>query len=99
MFVDYHNYTSLELGASSLIFQSNTMWLSFCILIDITYSKSQGSEVYKFQTKVILLDEKHGIKIWEIKKCTFFGFALTQVEKAWAMLWNEKLKLNTCKKF
>jgi hypothetical protein len=28
-----------------------------------------------------LLDEKHGIKIWEIKKCTFFGFALVQGEK------------------
>ncbi len=50
-------------------------------MIDITYGKSQGFEVYKSQTKVILLDEKHGIKVWEIKKCTFFGFALMQVEK------------------
>jgi hypothetical protein len=80
VFVDYHNYTSLELGASSLIFQSHTMWLSFCIIIYITYSKSQGFKVYKSQTKVILLDEKHRIKILEIKKCTFFGFALAQVE-------------------
>jgi hypothetical protein len=50
-------------------------------MIYITYTKSQGFEVYKSQTKVILLDEKHWIKILEIKKCTFFVFALAQVEK------------------
>lgn len=41
-------------------------------MIDITYGKSQGFEVYKSQTKVILLDEKYGIKIWEIKSQNVF---------------------------